>query len=72
MPSTYAHNAIGGETEETEKVDRTEIKEKTGKTGKTTDEGDRTSEKVGKTTDRQVKERARLEMFLRYRLCLLA
>lgn len=54
MPSTYAHNAIGGETE---KVDRTvDRREKTERT--------ETKEKRGKTTDRQVKERARLEMFL--------
>ena len=71
MPSTYAHNAIGGETEETkvrktsEKVNETaDRKEKVGKTTY------RKKER-GKTTYRQVKERTRLEMFLRYRLDLL-
>ena len=62
MPSTYAHNAIGGETKEREETDRK------GKRGKTTDRREKVNrtekEKVGKTADRQVKERARLEMFL--------
>lgn len=35
MPSTYAHNAIGGETEETKKVGR--ITDRKNKRGKTTD-----------------------------------
>ena len=73
MPSTYAHNAIGGETEKTKGTE----KEKAGKTAdrreRTTKASDRQKErgkkreetkKVGKTTDRQVKERTRLEMFL--------
>ena len=55
MPSTYAHNAIGGETEKVGKTsDRRE------KIEGTSDRRERTT----KTTDRQVKERARLEMFL--------
>ena len=65
MPSTYAHNAIGGETEKAKGTEKE-------KAGKTTDRRERTTKttdrketkKVGKTADRQVKERARLEMFL--------
>lgn len=55
MPSTYAHNAIGGETE---KAKGTE-KEKAGKTVDGREKVDRTSEKVGKTTDRKKKREVR-------------
>ena len=76
MPSTYAHNAIGGETEETkgtekEKVGKTvDGREKTTKTTDRREEAERVDrtadgkEKARKTADRQVKERARVEMFL--------
>ena len=64
MPSTYAHNAIGGETEKAKGTEKE-------KAGKTTDRREE-AERVDRTADRQVKERTRLEMFLRYRLCLLA
>lgn len=50
MPSTYAHNAIGGETE---KAKGTETKERREE-----------AERADRTSDRQVNERARLEMFL--------
>ena len=63
MPSTYAHNAIGGETEKAKGT----VKEKAGKTSDRREKIEGTSdrrERTTKTTDRQVKERARLEMFL--------